>query len=142
VIFAPDVGDIPIQDVRLEEWRDRVQTIVSNLYLEMTEDGLGGMFADKVRLAICHGLDQQNMAHQWGISVKTLSRRLRQEECTFLDIQNEIRMQRAKGLIQSGIAIDEIGYMIGYRDARSFRRAFRRWVGVSPSTYRARYRTP
>ena len=79
------------------------------------------------------------MAHQWNMSVKTLARRLRQEECSFLDIQNDVRMQRAKSLIQSGVAIDEIGHMIGYSDPRSFRRAFRRWVGVSPSAYRDQY---
>ena len=139
IVFAPEVADLPIADLRLEDWRDRVRTIVSNLYLETSDKKLGGMFADKVRSAIRHGLDQQNMAHQWGISVKTLARRLRQEGCSFLDIQNDVRMQRSKSLIQSGIAIDEIGHMIGYSDPRSFRRAFRRWVGESPSTYRARY---
>jgi AraC-like DNA-binding protein len=142
IIFAPEVADLPVLDVKLEAWRDCVNTIVSNLYLETTDDRLGGMFAEKVRSAISLGLDQNNIAHQWGISVKTLARRLRQEGCTFLDIQNDVRMQRAKGLIQSGAAIDEIGYILGYRDPRSFRRAFRRWVGVSPSTYRARYKAP
>ncbi len=139
IIFAPEVAEMPVAALRLEDWRDRVRTIVSNLYLETSDEKLGGMFADKVRSAIRHGLDQQNMAHEWGISVKTLARRLRQEECSFLDIQNDVRMHRAKSLIQSGIAIDEIGHMIGYSDPRSFRRAFRRWVGVSPSAYRSRF---
>jgi len=139
IIFAPEVADLDIAELRVENWRDRVRTIVSNLYLETSEETLGGLFADKVRSAIRRGLDQQNMAHEWGISVKTLARRLRQEGCSFLDIQNDVRMNRAKNLIQSGVAIDEIGYVIGYSDPRSFRRAFRRWVGESPSSYRARY---
>lgn len=139
VVFAPDLAELPVADLRLEDWRDRVRTIVSNLYLETSDEKLGGLFADKVRSAIRHGLDQQNMAHQWGMSVKSLARRLRQEGCSFLDIQNDVRMQRAKSLIQSGIAIDEIGHMIGYSDPRSFRRAFRRWVGLSPSAYRDKY---
>ncbi len=139
VIFSPEVADIPILEVELDAWRDRVRSIVSDLYLESHRQESGGLFADKVRSAIRNGVDQQNMAFNWGISVKTLARRLHQEGCTFREIQNEVRMQRAKSLIQAGESIDGIGYKLGYQDERSFRRAFHRWVGVSPSAYRSRY---
>ena len=139
VIFTPEIADVPVLEVELDVWRDRVRSIVSDLYLWTAQEQAGGLFADKVRSAIRQGTDQQNMAFEWGISVKTLARRLRQEGCTFRDIQNEVRMRRAKSLIQAGRNPEEIGYMLGYQDERSFRRAFHRWVGMSPSAYRAHY---
>ena len=139
VIFTPEIADVPVLEVELDVWRDRVRSLVSDLYLQTSRKAPGGMFAEKVRSAIRKGVDQQNMAFEWGISVKTLARRLRQEGCTFRDIQNEVRMRRAKSLIQAGRNSEEIGYMLGYQDERSFRRAFHRWVGMSPSAFRARY---
>ena len=139
VIFAPKVADIPVLEVELDVWRDRVRSIFSDLYIGSFRQDSGGLFADKVRSAIRHGKDQQNMAFDLGISVKTLARRLKQEGCTFRELQNEVRMHRAKSLIQAGRNIEDIGYMLGYQDERSFRRAFHRWVGVSPSAYRSRY---
>lgn len=139
IIFAPKVADIPVLEVELDVWRDRVRSIFSDLYNGSVRQESGGMFADKVRSAIRHGMDQQKMAFEWGMSVKTLARRLKQEGCSFRDIRNEVRMQRAKSLIQAGRNIEDIGYMLGYRDERSFRRAFQQWVGVSPAVYRSRY---
>ena len=139
VIFTPEIADVPVLEVELDVWRDRVRSLLSDLYLQTSPKAPGGMFAEKVRSAIRKGVDQQNMAFEWGISVKTLARRLRQEGCTFRDIQNEVRMRRAKSLIQAGRNSEEISYMLGYQDERSFRRAFHRWVGMSPSAYRARY---
>jgi AraC-like DNA-binding protein len=34
------------------------------------------------------------------------------------------------------MSIAQVAEAIGYPDARSFRRAFRRWSGVSPSEFR------
>lgn len=36
-----------------------------------------------------------------------------------------------------GMSIERITEEVGYRDIRSFRRAFKRWTGVSPATFRS-----
>jgi len=136
LVFAPGTNDLLVGKVEIEAWRDGVHTILSNLVLAAPQAEAGDAFANKVRAALREDVDQQNMAYEWRMSVKTLARRLKQEGCTFRAIQNEIRMQRAETLIQAGMSIEDVGDVLGYQDPRSFRRAFHRWFGTSPSAYR------
>lgn len=41
-----------------------------------------------------------------------------------------------------GMSIERITEEVGYRDIRSFRRAFKRWTGVSPATFRSEGTSP
>ena len=47
-----------------------------------------------------------------------------------------LRMSRAAKLLAESFSISEISYAVGYNDSLQFSRAFRRYFGVSPSTYR------
>ena len=40
------------------------------------------------------------------------------------------------------MSIERITEEVGYRDIRSFRRAFKRWTGVSPATFRSEGTSP
>lgn len=55
----------------------------------------------------------------------------------------ELRIERAKEAIVEGRdAIDDIASRVGYQDPASFRRLFKRLVGISPSAYRRRMMPP
>jgi AraC-like DNA-binding protein len=72
-----------------------------------------------------------------GISVSTLSRRLRQENTSYLKLKSECRRDIAKQLLRrEGLTMAEIAARLGFVDARSFRRAFTGWTGVLPSAFR------
>ena len=54
-----------------------------------------------------------------------------------------LRIEEAKQMLETGSApVDAIGREIGYEDAASFRRLFRRLTGISPGDYRRRFRLP
>lgn len=77
------------------------------------------------------------VAAKLGMSRRSLQRRLDQHGTTFHRLIQDRLLHRAKSMIKSGTAsITEIALELGYRDPAHFSRAFRRWTGVSPRTYR------
>jgi transcriptional regulator GlxA family with amidase domain len=54
-----------------------------------------------------------------------------------------LRIEEAKQMLETGSdLVDAIGREVGYEDASSFSRLFRRLTGISPGDYRRRFRIP
>lgn len=76
------------------------------------------------------------VARDMGLSERTLQRRITEEGTTFRALLNEARRELSCRLLKDGTAeIDEIAYLLGYQDTRSFCRAFRDWEGLPPSQW-------
>ncbi|WP_018930711.1 response regulator transcription factor [Gracilibacillus lacisalsi] len=57
---------------------------------------------------------------------------------TFIDYLTEIRIKKAKELLQANNAtLKEISYEIGYKDPNYFSRVFKKHVGLSPKQYQS-----
>lgn len=73
-----------------------------------------------------------------GMSVRTLCRRLTSEGTSFQRLLDEVRCGLAlRHLIGERVSVGETARRLGYSEANSFHRAFRRWFGTSPSEYLA-----
>ncbi len=73
------------------------------------------------------------------LSQRTLKRRLQEEQTSYQTQVDRVRMQRAHALLRStALPMNQVAEALGYADAANFTRAFRRWVGCSPSQYRGR----
>ena len=71
------------------------------------------------------------------VSERTLKRRLQEEQASFQQLVDEVRLERAGDLLRnSGLNLSQIADALGYADAANFTRAFKRWTGTSPSQYR------
>ena len=79
-----------------------------------------------------------NLAKKSGMSVSTLRRfTLEHFHLSPRELINEIRMNRARGLLQySDFPIDEIADMLGYADRFVFSKAFLHCTGDTPAAYR------
>lgn len=70
-------------------------------------------------------------------SVRTLQRRLARIGKSYSDLLDEIRLEAAAQLLtESASNVIDIAYELGYSEASSFSRAFRRLAGLSPRQYR------
>lgn len=81
------------------------------------------------------GLEQ--VATELCMSKRTLQRRLQELDLEFAELVEEIRQALAIELVrQSQRSLTEIAQQLGYNEASSFTRAFRRWTGLSPREFR------
>lgn len=68
---------------------------------------------------------------------RTLRRQLAAAGSGFRALHDEVRSERAQVLLRGGdLPIAQVGASVGFRDAREFRRAFKRWTGTTPSAMR------
>ena len=68
---------------------------------------------------------------------RTLRRQLQAAQTSFTALHDRIRSESARRLlVESRLSIAQIGVAVGFRDAREFRRAFKRWSGVTPHSLR------
>ncbi|MEE2025145.1 AraC family transcriptional regulator [Alkalimonas mucilaginosa] len=96
-------------------------------------------FPLKVRLALESGLrDQASVARTLGCSVATLRRRLTAHRTSFRQYKEQLLNQEAKLLLMQQLTLEDIAHKLSFSDARSFKRAFRSWNGISPRQYAER----
>ena len=80
-------------------------------------------------------------AKELGMGVRTLQRRMRSEGFGFKQIVEETRREVALHQLKEGsVGLSEIAFLLGYENANSFFRAFRRWQGIPPGEWRKRQR--
>ncbi len=79
------------------------------------------------------------IAEELHLTERTLRRQLAVAGTHYKAIHDDARSQRALDLLHEGrMPIAQIGAELGFKDAREFRRAFKRWTGVAPSGARGR----
>jgi AraC-like DNA-binding protein len=79
----------------------------------------------------------EDMAARLGMSLRTLHRRLAGDNCSYQSILNDVRRSLAIEFLQNtGLPIDQIAERVGFSDATSFRKAFKKWTGGAPTQYR------
>lgn len=72
------------------------------------------------------------------LSPRSLERRLAAEGTTFRSLTDGLRRERAESVLDGGGTVEAAAAATGYGDVANFRRAFRRWTGLSPSAWRER----
>ncbi|MGV8916828.1 MAG: AraC family transcriptional regulator [Pseudomonas sp.] len=91
------------------------------------------LLADQLRCA--PGLN--GLAAQMKCSERTLRRHLQALGCSYQQLLDELRFERAKQLLhQDQLPIHRIAEELGFSETASFRHAFVRWSGVAPSHFR------
>jgi len=85
-------------------------------------------------------LSEAAVAERMNITSRTLRNRLQKLGTSYQVILDDLREQIAKtDLINSTFNIGAIAERLDYSDARSFRRAFKKWTGLTPDDFRKRY---
>ena len=123
--------------------------LVSQLLAERISRQLDGAGAGRFRVRVERELTQalhtvqhdsrERVARRLGVSVRTLQRQLEREATSFRETRDHARRELAlELLLDPSLATTVVAARLGFRDSRAFARAFRRWTGETPASYRAR----
>ncbi len=76
-------------------------------------------------------------ASRLNVSERTLHRRLAREGLSYSALVDKAREEQARYLLStSSLSLERISDLVGFAEATSFSRAFKRWTGMSPTGYR------
>ncbi len=79
----------------------------------------------------------ETIAEHFSIHSKTLRRRLAEEGTQISEIKDQVRRDRAiYYLAKPDLSVENIASKVGYSEGSAFIRAFKKWTGVTPMTYR------
>jgi AraC-like DNA-binding protein len=79
----------------------------------------------------------EDVAKRLTVSAQHLRRLLRDEGTSFRAIKEEIlRDDAIASLVRGGETVEELADRLGFSEPSAFRRAFRRWTGSPPGSYR------
>jgi AraC-like DNA-binding protein len=80
---------------------------------------------------------EETVARELFVSKRTLARRLHQEGTGYRQIREQLFAElAARHLRESELSVEAVAALLGYHDSANFRRAFRRWFGLSPGEFR------
>lgn len=110
---------------------------------ELAELGASNNFSQRVRKALSgllrQGASRKAVAATLDMSTRTLSRYLEHEGLDFSTLLDEVRSQRSiYYLTGTTLDVKVIAEQLGYATSGSFVRAFIRWHGQTPGSYRQR----
>ena len=115
---------------------------IENWMTEYLAHNARSTLADKVRQLLLTGImegqaDQHVIANELAMSRRALQRGLKQEGYTFRELFEHTRRDMAtKLLLQPELSLTDICYLLGFSDQSNFTKAFKRWTGQAPASYR------
>ena len=93
---------------------------------------------NEIARALSEGLPKMaEIARRLGLSVRSFHRRLSEQGVSFQTLTEETRRDIALGMLKDDrYTLSEIAFLTGYSEQSAFNRAFKRWTGSTPATYR------
>ncbi len=141
-LIARHVGPsevLRIAKVYLLKWHDEGELPYTALVRPLPH---GEGIARKIELFLKKHFQDQNAlgkaVHAAGIPERTLKRRFKAATgLPLIDYLQNVRIEHGKQLLETTqLPVEEISVQAGYSDVSSFRRLFKRLVGLTPLTYR------
>ncbi|UJR79159.1 AraC family transcriptional regulator [Sandaracinus amylolyticus] len=139
LVLPGEILDVPIVNANPRLYGYLEHHAHSLLKVLPGDDRLTDRVQRKLTEALRHGVPSQSgIARHFGMSERTLQRRLKEEGVVFQELLEDTRRQLAEiYLREPRLAVYEVAMLVGYSEPSAFFRAFRRWTGRTPEQYRA-----
>lgn len=141
VEFDRDVLDEPLPG-HFPEYHRQVEVLAARRLAELPD-------ADTAAAAVLRFLEEnighrvvgmEDVARHLHMTLRTLQRRLKDENTTYAALRDSIRYRYAqKYLVDPGMDMESIAAALGFSETANFYPAFKRWSGMSPGEFRRRH---
>ena len=83
--------------------------------------------------------DEATVADALAMSGRTMRRQLSVLGTAYRELLDQVLSDLARQYLEnSNLSVEQVAHLLGYTETTNFRRAFKRWLGVSPRDYRTR----
>ncbi|MGL5435743.1 MAG: helix-turn-helix domain-containing protein [Lachnospiraceae bacterium] len=119
-------------------WEFLEPGFAQQLQQQQTNKSLKNTLQNTLLTAIPSGnFDIKSVSKTLGLSIRNLQRLLTEEGTTYSAEVQQTKVKLACGYLQKQeLPTTEIGYLLGYNDVSSFRRAFKHWTGKTVFEYK------
>jgi AraC-like DNA-binding protein len=114
----------------------------THLEQELSKFGDDAALERRVRMQVSQSLSQgiptvSDIASHFGMSGRTLQRRLSDRGYSFQKLVDEARRELAERLLaETTYPLAEVAFLTGFSEQSAFNRAFKRWAGQTPRSFR------
>lgn len=131
------LGDEGITEFLLSHLEDELRKIAP-------EDTLETQTKNAIARSLSEGLPKMaDVARGLGMSARSFHRRLSDHGLSFQTLTETTRRELAEGLLRDErYSLAEVAFLTGFSEQSSFTRAFKRWAGRTPATYRKERTSP
>ncbi len=116
--------------------------LISHLDAELSKIADDAPLVSQTKDAIAQALSEgapkmADIARGLGLSARSFHRRLSEHGMSFQTLTEDTRRDLAEGLLRDERhSLAEIAFLTGFSEQSAFTRAFKRWVGMTPASYR------
>lgn len=138
ITFPLSYVDIPIPQPD-PAMRELMTRHAENLLAQLSERSA---FIDSIKSFLALRMAEEvptleSVARHLDIHPRSLQRKLQEEGWTFKQLLDETRKEAAIHYIgDASVALPEIAFMLGFSEQAVFQRAFKRWTGRTPGSFR------
>lgn len=138
LLIDPGLLDAPnrLGDKTIATFFDR--HLEEELAARMQDDGLEQSVRNVIAQSLSEGVPTLSfIASELGLGARTLQRRLSDEGLSFQTVVDRARQDLAQRLLkETDYSLAEIAFLTGFSEQSAFSRAFKRWAGQTPRSYR------
>lgn len=108
--------------------QSQFELMAATLYQKVDTHDASREVSQKIRSLLPSGqCDIEHVASAMHTTARTLQRRLRSEDSTFRDVLDATRRRVVIDCVEHGCSLEDLIRLAGFSDARSLRRAVRKW---------------
>lgn len=116
----------------------RLEHALSDMLEELPNVDFSEQVKQRIRnLIASREVSEELVAAPFNMSSRHLRRKLGEVDTSYEKLLDEVRLEIASRLIREGrLNLGRVAFELGFLDPSSFTRAFRRWTGMSPTSFR------